>query len=146
MMDYLPSKAIAYVNHGRWLADCPRPGCGNALELQPRQVTFHCTDRTGVGSCGLQADVEWPPNVQAITDELGKRPVHSTRNWAPEGHWQSIGTGRQTVRDLKEEFYRFDPGSAELAEYTQQYVDGMRIGSGINLGQLEHADLRQIES
>ncbi|HEV2778540.1 MAG TPA: hypothetical protein VGX25_03995 [Actinophytocola sp.] len=97
--------ARAYVNHGRWLADCPRPHCGNAmlLQFQPRQELFHCG---GLGGCQLVTPVDWPIDAEAITAVLALRPVPVTRNWAPAGHRQSVTTGTpdgQTVIDLLEE-------------------------------------------
>lgn len=79
-------EAIARVNWGRWLADCPRPFCANAEHfganraghvggLTPRGFT--CSE------CGLQCPVQWPPNVDDITFILGLRPVPATRNWQP---------------------------------------------------------------
>ena len=35
----------AYVNHGRWVADCPRPYCGNALKLTPNQAVFETLEK-----------------------------------------------------------------------------------------------------
>lgn len=92
--------ALAYVNHGRWIADCPRPHCGNAVGLHPKQAVFHCA---GAGGCQLMAPVEWPDDVDDITAALAQRPIPTTRNWAPAGHRQSIATGvpdGQTVVDL----------------------------------------------
>jgi len=91
--------AQAYMNHGRWIADCPRNGCRNALALQPGQAQFHCTPC----GCGVFADVEWPPDFEIIDAVLSVRPIPETRHWAPAGHRQSIACGSpegQTVMDL----------------------------------------------
>jgi hypothetical protein len=93
--------AQAYCNHGRWVADCPRQYCGNAVALEPKQSTFHCA--APVGGCQLLAEVEWPPNIDEIQEALQQRPVPGTRNWAPAGHWQAIACHvpkGQTVADL----------------------------------------------
>lgn len=94
------TRARAYVNHSRWISDCPRPYCANAESLQPRQATFHCTN------CLLVADVEWPPNADAIWEVLTARPVPQTRNWFPESHDLALASGcphGQTVADLIDE-------------------------------------------
>lgn len=90
----------AYVNHGRWLADCSYPDCANAEALKPHQTQFHCSN------CHHLAVVVWPADVDGITDMLAVRPVPQTRNWSPAGHRQALVDGfpdGQTVSDLEEE-------------------------------------------
>lgn len=89
--------ALAHVNHGRWIAMCPRPDCTNAEGLEPRQVTFHCS------MCKLIAHLEWPANPDGITEVLAQRPVPNTRNWYPKDHEFAIRARiehGQTVADL----------------------------------------------
>ncbi|MFC5744839.1 hypothetical protein [Actinomadura rugatobispora] len=93
--------ARAYVNHGRWVAGCPREFCTNALELQPRQARFSCT--TVPDGCGLDAPIEWPPDADDIWAALMRRPVPATRNWFPTGHELAVRAGcphGQTAADL----------------------------------------------
>src|SRR5512134_438542 len=93
----LTRRAYAYVNHGRWIADCPFPDCGNAEKLQPRQSTFYCTN------CRFVGDVVWPGDADGIDAALSQRPVPQTRNWAPGGHRQAVSSGfpsGQSVADL----------------------------------------------
>lgn len=90
----------AYVNHGRWTADCTRPYCGNAVELTRGQTTFHCIN------CLLITGVDWPSNPDEIWAALLLRPVPQTRNWSPAGHRQALVDGfpnGQTVADLRDE-------------------------------------------
>lgn len=97
------NRARAYMNIGRWIADCPREHCNNAIALGPKQTMFHCD---GVGSCGHIAEVDWPPDADEITRVLERRPVPGTRNWAPAGHRQTVVCGfpdGQTVADLEYE-------------------------------------------
>jgi hypothetical protein len=106
---------VAVVNHGRWIAECPRPRCQNALGVDPGTDALICQTAAGDG-CGYAARVEWPQDAAAIITELVLRPVHADRNWAPAGHRQThhsltVG-GRvvaeahpngQTVADLRAE-------------------------------------------
>lgn len=104
---FVTANAQAYVNHGRWIADCPRPHCGNALALNPKQSTFHCS---GTGGCQLIAEVEWPASVGGIDAALAVRPVPTTRNWAPAGHRQAIACRvpeGQTVAELVAETHEY---------------------------------------
>lgn len=97
----MTDRTQAYVNWGRWVADCPRPLCGNAVQLTPKQTSFFCE-----AGCLLIAEVEWPNNVAELDEVLQARPVPAMRNWAPAGHRQAIVTGfpeGQTPSDLVEE-------------------------------------------
>jgi hypothetical protein len=73
-------ETVAYYNWGRWVADCPRPGCVNALQLHPGQDLFVCQ---GMDSCGAVGQIEWPPDPSAIAAALNVRPIPRTRNWKP---------------------------------------------------------------
>lgn len=84
--------AVAYLNHGRWVAHCPRPGCSNAEQFgnvgmrdgSPgglRGDSFEC--RGGVyGGCGYRCGVIWPAEIAAIERLVRDRPVVN-RNWLP---------------------------------------------------------------
>ena len=82
-MTLITDHCQAYVNYGRWVAECPRPFCTNAFELTPNQPVFQCV---GDGGCSMVASIEWPPDAQEIWDALCKRLVPATRNWFPIGH------------------------------------------------------------
>ncbi len=95
----LPAKALAYVNFGRWVADCPQ-NCGSALELRPGMTMFPCPE------CKVVSEVEWPADADGIWEALGERPAPRNRNWFPRGHELAIRAGvphGQTVKQLREE-------------------------------------------
>lgn len=95
--------AQAYMNHGRWIADCPHHDCGNALALRPKETQFYCAPPSG---CQTIAEVEWPPDAAEIDAALSVRPVPTTRNWAPAGHRQAVACrvpDGQSVKDLLQE-------------------------------------------
>lgn len=106
-MTLITSHCQAYVNWGRWVAECPRPYCGNATELQANQPVFQCIGQDG---CGMVASIEWPDNAQEIWDALLKRPVKRTRNWIPIGHhYADLGyPAGQTVKELLDEQQEFE--------------------------------------
>ena len=86
MTDYV---ARAYVNHGRWLADCPHPFCSNA-ELyghwydEARHAHFGLDESVfRCSECGTTAAAEWPSARTEIEQLLSYRPVPATRNWVP---------------------------------------------------------------
>ena len=80
----MSNPAIAFFNWGRWVADCPKPGCGNALELERGQADFVCRTRNGVGACATSAPVQWPtdPGPAEVEAALGGRS-EAGRSWRP---------------------------------------------------------------
>jgi membrane-associated phospholipid phosphatase len=98
-MNLLTTRARAYVNYGRWIAECPHE-CGSALKLEPGQTFFHCSE------CGAISSVEWPDNADEIWEALSARPMPRTRNWFPSGHSLALRAGcphGQTVAELRQE-------------------------------------------
>ncbi len=98
-MTLLTNKARAYYNFGRWIADCP-VDCGSAIQLNPGQSLFHCPE------CTFITDVEWPTNVDEITEALNKRQAKRNRNWFPENHDLALRSGSphgQSVVELEDE-------------------------------------------
>lgn len=79
--------AMAYMNWGRWVADCPREECPNAEHFGAAPVTGHVGGLTDCafrcGFCTLECPALWPPDRALIETILGERPVPSTRNWRP---------------------------------------------------------------
>jgi hypothetical protein len=78
-MTIITTRARAYVNHGRWIADCPDE-CGGATMLDPRQNYIVC------GNCKGLSTVEWPADPDGITEALDERRNAQNRNWYPKGH------------------------------------------------------------
>lgn len=98
-MNIITNRARAYVNWGRWIADCPIE-CGGALKLNPGEAIFACPE------CRAISEVEWPSNAQEIWDELETRPIPKTRNWFPSGHALALRAGvphGQSVQELRDE-------------------------------------------
>lgn len=99
MATLITNKARAYVNFGRWIADCPT-GCGSALQLNPGHGMFQCVE------CFFVTEVEWPNNAEDIWETLAKRPAPKFRNWFPEGHELALRANcphGQTVKELEDE-------------------------------------------
>lgn len=97
-MQLIKPYAMAYYNHGRWIADCPE-NCGFAILLQSRQGMFHCNE------CQVMWPVEWPSDVDEITEVLEVRKKKH-RNWFPHGHDLAVRFNLphgQTVNELREE-------------------------------------------
>ena len=111
MAQLIAARARARVNHGRWIADCPRPHCANAIRLEPRQGAFHCG---GEGGCQMVAPVEWPADADAIWAVLLERPVPGTRNWYPDGHDEALRMRLphgQSPAELRDEARQYETGA-----------------------------------
>jgi hypothetical protein len=82
-------KAIAYLNWGRWVADCPNPACTNALKVEPGQQDWECVYTTGprdyprTEGCRTRATLEWPTNIDDINRRTADLP-ESQRHWTPD--------------------------------------------------------------
>lgn len=74
----VPGLAYAYANYGRWVIDCPRPWCTNAMQVRRGQMQFECL---GPDSCGWTSPIIWPPDPDAIEVILAARPANPVRNW-----------------------------------------------------------------
>lgn len=69
--------AYARANWGRWVVDCPRPYCRDALTMPPGTPGMICP------SCGTRSDVVWPADAALIQELLLARPDVATRSWEP---------------------------------------------------------------
>lgn len=99
MTALVTNHARAYVNHGRWIADCPYD-CGSATKLEPGEVIFQCSE------CFTVAQVDWPGNADDIWSALMERRAPRFRNWFPSNHVLALKAGcphGQTVAQLREE-------------------------------------------
>lgn len=74
--------AIAYVNEGRWIANCPAADCTAALVLHA-SAPFLCPLCLNAAAGYVPRRVEWPAEVLEIEAALVLRPVTITRNWMP---------------------------------------------------------------
>ena len=88
-------RSFAYVNHGRWVADCAV--CPSALLVKPlvgdvwpqgdpkagqrwsKADPFVCQDVL----CGAVSELVWPDELGPVEALLRERPQPSNRNWHP---------------------------------------------------------------
>jgi len=73
-------RLVAYVNHSRWVVDCP---CGSAQLASRNDRRFWCTDCHNAWAQGKWASVDWPKDAEDIEALLLQRPEAKTRNWHP---------------------------------------------------------------
>lgn len=71
---------LAYVNHGRWVVDCP---CGSAQLACRSDRRFWCVDCQNAWALGKWVGVTWPKDEADIEGLLAQRPFPKNRNWHP---------------------------------------------------------------
>lgn len=87
---------VAYVNHGRWIAECP--DCAGAQLVSELERRFWCLNCGNAAVNFAWRHVRMPQKRTAIEAELVIRPAAKgdraiTRNWLPG----------ETVKDLQRE-------------------------------------------
>jgi hypothetical protein len=93
----LKNTSLAYVNYGRWVADCSSLWCDAAVEFNslrpPHFATF--TPATVCWECGHRTEILWPSQemVYGIERLLLLRRNRKHQNWLPG----------ETLVDLQEE-------------------------------------------
>ena len=80
-------EALAYVNHGRWVVECPER-CGFAVVASRSSPVFMCGKCRNAKAGGKLLRVAFPANREQIEYHLLKRPARhpleaTTRNWRP---------------------------------------------------------------
>jgi hypothetical protein len=79
-------QAVARLDWGRWVADCPNPMCSSAMHLERGQRDFHCRfkldDRGNYGGCGTLAPIAWPGDPAGIEAGVADLP-ESRQQWRP---------------------------------------------------------------
>jgi hypothetical protein len=105
-------KSLAYLNHNRWVCDCPESGCTDA------RLVYEVDPRTGVPTgrrlsedvCAKGHPFEIvmpPPGFEArVTAAVADRVDDADKSWYPQGHTRAALAGLptgQSVDDLIEE-------------------------------------------
>lgn len=129
--------ALAYLNHGRWVADCAAPDCHDARQLPVGDRTMQCVR-------GHRSDITWPFDPNAITGAVANRP-EDKQNWWPDGHPLPALAGwptGQTVDELREETQLFAPelGTVPIPDEDAEAIDRILRKSGLALS----ADLKHV--
>lgn len=100
------TQGLAYLNHGRWVVDCPAYGCTDARQVYHPVTNERQTD--DVCANGHPFTIGMPPEqLEAqIVAAVSERADAADRSWYPHGHTRALVTGQrtgQTVADLVEE-------------------------------------------
>ena len=75
--------AVARVDLGRWVADCPSPICWSAQEVSREDRRYFCPGCCNAYVHGAFVNVMWPEDEQEIERLLMARPYEMNRFWHP---------------------------------------------------------------
>jgi hypothetical protein len=79
--------AVARVNQGRWIADCPTAACGGAEFVSlSEQHGFFCCECRNAATDNVCIPVVLPDEktIGQVAAYLCARPAPATRNWHPD--------------------------------------------------------------
>lgn len=99
-------KALAYLNHGRWVVDCPADGCTDARAVYTVSDVQRNTEDTCARGHHFEIVMPDEQTERQIVAAVSERPDDADRAWYPAGHARAIIHGLptgQTVADLHEE-------------------------------------------
>lgn len=86
-------KAMAEINHGRWVVNCPAEGCYSAQVGDPQDPRYFCV------TCGLGwFDVVYPKPefIEALEELFAMVPLPENRNWVPS---ETIASIKRSISD-----------------------------------------------
>jgi hypothetical protein len=86
-------KLHPYLNHSRWVADCPMDECNGGLAVWKLNPQACCLD------CGtIFTQIMWPPDkdIEAVEAFMLFVPFPDHRNWRPE---------RENVAEMRERMH-----------------------------------------
>jgi hypothetical protein len=129
--------ALAYLNWGRWVVDCPQPGCTDARLVNPARLEDVCAN-------GHPFTITMPPPAQAaaIVTEMAGRAREQDRSWYPAGHARAEMAGQptgQTPEELRVETRDIEAQLARRRAVDEQ-LEAALAAAGISLdaqGQFE---------
>lgn len=81
-VDAIAPPATAYINQGRWLADCPTAGCGGSMMLLPG-TPYLCATCLNVEIGHRWRRIAWPKSRTEIERVLSLRLLPEQANWWP---------------------------------------------------------------
>ena len=96
--DSTKGKVKAYINHGRWVVECPSDICKGAMVVTSAEPYFLCPSCGNSENNGYWYGVQFPGPRTRIEAVLMKRPAANpweafARNWSPG----------ETLTDLRRE-------------------------------------------
>ena len=83
--------ATAYVNQGRWVADCPQAGCGGAMALVRGAAGFLCGNCLNVGAGHRYRVLDLVALHRPYERAVAVRLLPEDANWRPGESVKALG-------------------------------------------------------
>lgn len=135
--------ALAYLNWGRWVADCPEPGCADARSVytqDPDSGAYVGEPHTeDVCAHGHPFRIAMPPPTMEarIVAAVGGRPDDADKSWYPRGHSRAAAQGfpiGQSVDDLLAENDEVSAFRAAQSDSREKRLREMLLELGVEVG------------
>lgn len=129
--------AAAYYNWGRWIVDCPEPGCTDARAVYHPTTGARQTHDVCANGHPIQIDMPPPPVEAQIGAVLSERAVEADRSWYPTGHRRAVLSGLptgQSVKELAEENRKVSAYRTAQRQHEQARVRELLADLGVTVG------------
>jgi hypothetical protein len=127
-------RALAYLNYGRWVVDCPALGCTDARAVYGKDGQRHSED---VCVNGHPFQIEMPPpaeEARLLAAVEGRE--ERDKAWFPRGHGWSTAAGfptGQTPAELQAESKHVTKRRAEERSQKREYVETVLAEYGLTV-------------
>jgi hypothetical protein len=129
--------ALAYLNWGRWVADCPEPGCNDARAVYHRVTGQRQTEDMCAKGHLFRIDMPPPALESQLVAVLSERALESDRSWYPKGHPRATLAGLptgQSVAELVDEGKQVAQFRAAEERQEQGRLRELLTGLGLQVG------------
>lgn len=94
--------ALAYYNWGRFVCDCPEPGCDDARLVYHPQTGERQTQDVCAAGHPFAIQMPSPTDEAAIVTALADRANDADKSWYPDGFARAIALGQPTGQSPRE--------------------------------------------
>jgi hypothetical protein len=129
--------ALAYLNWGRWVADCPEPGCQDARAVYHPVTGQRQAEDVCANGHPFAIDMPPPPAEAQLVAAVAERANDADRSWYPTGHPRATLAGLptgQTVRELIDEGKAVAQFRAAEKESERGRLRELLTGLGMKVG------------
>lgn len=128
--------APAYLNWGRWVVDCPQPGCHDARAVYHPTTGQRQTEDVCYHGHPFVIVMPAPADEAQLLAAVADRPHEGDQSWYPRGHPRATLAGLptgQTVTELADESRRVATFRAAERESERGRLRELLIGLGIQV-------------
>jgi hypothetical protein len=128
-------RALAYLNFGRWVVDCPEPTCADARAVYDEKTGARHTEDVCANGHAFQIEMPPPQEEARIVAAVAGREERD-KGWFPKGHGWSTAAGYptgQTAADLTAETKAVLKARTEERSHRREYVEKTLADLGLTV-------------